>query len=82
MPAPAPARPVPPGPHHLVLCRNVLIYFERHAQEDLLRRIHESLASGGILVLGKVETIMGDLRSLYDPVDTRERIYRRRPEST
>lgn len=72
--------PIPPGPHHLVLCRNMLIYFERHAQEDLLRRIHASLAPDGVLVLGKVETIMGELRSLYDPVNTRERIYRRREE--
>lgn len=73
---------VPPGPHHLVLCRNVLIYFERHAQEDLLRKIHESLSPHGTLVLGKVETVIGDLRAFYEPVDTRERVYRRRSEAS
>lgn len=68
----------PPGPHHLVVCRNVLIYFERDAQDALLHRMHEALVPGGYLVLGKVESIIGELRTLYEPVDLRERIYRRR----
>lgn len=68
----------PTGPFHLVVCRNVLIYLDRHAQERLLRRFHDVLAPGGFLVLGKVETIIGEPRDLFAPVDTRERIYRRR----
>jgi len=72
-------QPPPAGPHHLIVCRNVLIYFERDAQDLLFRRFHQALAPGGFLVLGKVESIIGELRTLFEPVDTRERIYRRRP---
>lgn len=67
-----------PGPHHLILCRNVLIYFDRPAQDELMRRFHQVLEPGGYLVLGKVEALAGDVRGLFDPVDMRERIYRRR----
>ena len=36
----------------LVLCRNVLIYFERKAVAHVARHLHDSLAEGGWLVLG------------------------------
>ncbi|MDQ3673233.1 MAG: protein-glutamate O-methyltransferase CheR, partial [Gemmatimonadota bacterium] len=41
---------------HLILCRNVIIYFEREAQDALFREFHRALAPGGFLVLGKVES--------------------------
>ena len=67
----------PPGGHHLVICRNVLIYFDRATQEALFDRFHESLRPGGILVLGKVETLLGPIRHRFAPIDARERIYRK-----
>jgi chemotaxis protein methyltransferase CheR len=67
----------PDGPFHLILCRNVLIYFDRTSQERLFTAFHSALAPGGILVLGKVETLLGDARSLFTTVDARERIFRR-----
>jgi chemotaxis methyl-accepting protein methylase len=63
---------------HLIACRNVIIYFDRTTQEQLFVRFHESLEPGGFLVLGKVETLLGATRSLFEPVDARERIFRRR----
>jgi chemotaxis protein methyltransferase CheR len=62
---------------HLILCRNVVIYFERAAQDALLRHFHETLEPGGVLVLGKVETLLGDARGLFTPVNARERIFRK-----
>ncbi len=62
---------------HLILCRNVIIYFEREAQEALLREFHRVLAPGGFLVLGKVETLLGDIRGLFSPVNARERVFRK-----
>jgi chemotaxis protein methyltransferase CheR len=62
---------------HLIICRNVIIYFEREAQDDLFSAFHRVLAPGGFLVLGKVESLLGDARSLFSPVNARERIFRK-----
>jgi chemotaxis methyl-accepting protein methylase len=62
---------------HLILCRNVIIYFEREAQDALFAHFHRTLAAGGFLVLGKVETLLGDARGLFSPVNARERIFRK-----
>ena len=69
--------PAAPGGFQLIACRNVLIYFDRDTQERLLMRFHEALAPGGFLVLGKVETLLGHVRSRFAPIDARERIFRR-----
>lgn len=67
----------PPKQFHLILCRNVIIYFDREAQDKLFTEIHASLREGGILVLGKVETLLGAARELFRPVSSRERIFRK-----
>lgn len=68
--------PAPAGPWDLVVCRNVVIYFDRDAQEALFERFHAALAPRGALFLGKVETLLGRVRGLYAPVDHRQRIFR------
>jgi chemotaxis protein methyltransferase CheR len=67
----------PRGPWHLITCRNVIIYFDRAAQDALIRRFFDALVPGGFLVLGKVETLLGASRSLFQAVDQRQRIFRR-----
>ena len=62
---------------HLLVCRNVVIYFEREAQDALFAEFHRVLAPGGFLVLGKVETLLGEARGLFSPVNARERIFRK-----
>ena len=64
-------------PYDMVVCRNVLIYFDRAMQERLFATFAEALRPGGILVLGKVETILGPTRDQLELVDARERVYRR-----
>ena len=73
------AEAAPSGGLHLITCRNVIIYFERPSQEPLMRRFHEALLPGGYLVLGKVETLMGPSRALFEVVDAGQRIFRRAP---
>ena len=62
----------------LILCRNVLIYFSREEQDEILRRFAADLPSGGYLVLGRAETLLGDTRRLFTIEDPAERIYRRK----
>ena len=69
--------PVPPVAMQLITCRNVIIYFDRDSQDALMRRFHDALAPGGFLVLGKVETLLGPSRGLFEAVDSRQRIFRR-----
>lgn len=61
----------------LLVCRNVIIYFEREAQDKLFAAFHRAIAPGGYLMLGKVETLLGEARSLFAPVNARERIFRK-----
>lgn len=69
--------PPPPGLWDVIVCRNVVIYFDRDSQEALFERFHAALAPGGTLFLGKVETLLGRVRGLYVPVDHRQRIFQR-----
>jgi chemotaxis protein methyltransferase CheR len=68
----------PPYPRtDLIICRNVLIYFSREEQANILQRFATSLPAGGILVLGKAEMLLGQSRQLFGAECAGERIYRR-----
>lgn len=69
----------PLGAMDLILCRNVVIYLDREIQDTIFRRLHEQLRPGGVLVLGKVETLFGSLRQLFRPIDNRARIFEKIP---
>jgi len=69
--------PPPRQAFELIVCRNVIIYFDRESQERLIERFAHALAPGGFLVLGKVETLLGPARALLESVDARARIFRR-----
>jgi chemotaxis protein methyltransferase CheR len=52
--------PLPFGePFHLILCRNVMIYFDRPTQVELVRRLAEHLVPGGYLMVGHSESLAG-----------------------
>lgn len=69
--------PAPEPPYTVVVCRNVLIYFSRPMQEALYLRFADALRPGGLLLLGKVETLYGKARERFESVDARERLFRR-----
>jgi chemotaxis protein methyltransferase CheR len=46
------------GEMHMIVCRNVLIYFNRDLQNHVLNLFFESLVQGGILCIGTKETLM------------------------
>jgi chemotaxis protein methyltransferase CheR len=47
------------SPMHLIFCRNVLIYFDKPTQHQVVSRLVERLAPGGYLFLGHSESIQG-----------------------
>lgn len=70
-------RDPPPANLDLLLCRNVLIYFDRELQDRLYRAFYEALRTAGFLVLGKTEILPLTWSQSFVPVDLREHIYRR-----
>jgi chemotaxis protein methyltransferase CheR len=50
--------PSPPGTFDLVLCRNVIIYFEPPAQRDVYVKLAAALGPGGVLMLGTCERLL------------------------
>ena len=44
--------------YHLIVCRNVLIYFTEEAKDDVFKKFYKSLAKGGILFIGSTEQII------------------------
>ena len=44
--------------YHMIVCRNVLIYFTEEAKEEVFRKFCKSLASGGVLFIGSTEQII------------------------
>ena len=70
---------------HLILCRNVLIYFSKPLQDRVLRLFSESLVPGGFLCLGTRENIaFSDVTDHFKPFNEELRIFqkRRQPEGT
>ncbi len=61
----------------LVLCRNLLIYFEKELQGKTLHNLYTALNPGGFLILGKTETVTDQMRDYFEVVDLKERIYRK-----
>jgi chemotaxis protein methyltransferase CheR len=61
----------------LVLCRNVLIYFNKSLQELVLSKFYNSLKNSGYLILGKVETLRVFKINKFKVINNRERIYQK-----
>ncbi|MBP3297861.1 MAG: protein-glutamate O-methyltransferase CheR [Lachnospiraceae bacterium] len=48
-----------PKDYHMIVCRNVLIYFTEEAKDEVFRRFHDTLLHEGILFIGSTEQITG-----------------------
>ena len=59
----------------LISCRNVLIYLQPSAQEQILSLFHFALRAGGVLFLGRSETV-GQFKDRFEPINKKQHIYR------
>jgi chemotaxis protein methyltransferase CheR len=63
---------------NVILCRNVMIYFDRPLQNRVHELFHESLERFGILCLGHKESIrFTEFEDCYEELDPQEKLYRR-----
>lgn len=63
---------------HVIVCRNVMIYFNRPLQDRVHHLLYESLAPEGLLGLGSKESIhFTPHEADYEVLDERERLYRK-----
>lgn len=63
---------------HLIVCRNVMIYFDKELQDHVHELLHESLVKLGVLALGNKESVrFSAVASHYEELDAEEKIYRR-----
>ena len=66
------------GEMHLILCRNVMIYFDKKLQDRVLNLFDLSLIRGGFLCLGGRESLrFSSLCGKYSELDRKNRIYRK-----
>ena len=54
----------PKGPFDVVLCRNVLIYFDTETRDHVVERLVERLGPKGLLLLGHAESLTGTRHGL------------------
>jgi len=67
------------GEMQVILCRNVIIYFNRELQNRVFRLFYDSLDIGGTLCLGTKESMrFADCAEQFDVIDRNQRIYRKR----
>jgi chemotaxis protein methyltransferase CheR len=63
---------------HVILCRNVMIYFNKALQERVHNLIYDSLITFGVLGLGNKESLRFTPREeFYEPLDGADRLYRK-----
>ncbi|MCE2894008.1 MAG: protein-glutamate O-methyltransferase CheR [Flammeovirgaceae bacterium] len=62
----------------LVLCRNVMIYFNQSLQNEVLKKFHESLFKYGYLAIGSKESLIWcDVASKFLVVNNEEKVYKK-----
>jgi chemotaxis protein methyltransferase CheR len=63
---------------HVIVCRNVMIYFDKSLQDRVHRLFHESLAPFGVLGLGHKESIhFTPFEDRYEELDAQEKLFRK-----
>ena len=67
---------------HLILCRNVMIYFDRLLQDKVFDLFHQSLATSGMLCIGSKESMQfSKIADRYSVMSDKACVYQRLPHA-
>ena len=62
----------------IVLCRNVMIYFNQNLQNDVLKKLHESIFKYGYLAIGSKESLIWcEIANKFIVANNEEKIYKK-----
>ncbi|MBF0406309.1 MAG: chemotaxis protein CheR [Candidatus Riflebacteria bacterium] len=62
----------------LVICKNVLLHFTHQERVNVIRMFHDSLCSGGYLVMEQTQPLPSELESCFEKVVTDAQLYKKR----
>ncbi|WP_243767457.1 CheR family methyltransferase [Paenibacillus agricola] len=66
------------GDMHIIICRNVLIYFDKHLQNHVFNLFNSSLITRGFLCIGSKESIeFSDIHTQFEAISSKWRIFRK-----
>jgi chemotaxis protein methyltransferase CheR len=66
------------GKYDLILCRNVMIYFDTEAKQKLLQKFYYSLNPGGYFIIGFYDTMLSMMdQNLFKAVNLDAKIFQK-----
>jgi len=70
------------GEMNMVICRNVMIYFDKDLQNKVIKLFYDSLVPGGFLCLGSKESLrFATIANKFDVTTEKQKIYRKKFEA-
>ncbi len=67
------------GEMHMIICRNVLIYFNKDLQERALKLFEKSLVRGGVLGIGSKESIsFSSIKNAFEQLSFDEKLFKKK----
>lgn len=67
------------GEMNMIICRNVMIYFDKDLQNKVIKLFFDSLVPGGFLCLGSKESLrFADYADKFETTSEKEKIYRKK----
>lgn len=70
------------GEMNMVICRNVMIYFDKDLQNRVIKLFYNSLVPGGFLCLGSKESLrFTEIANKFDVTTEKQKIYRKKFEA-
>ena len=71
------------GEMNMVICRNVMIYFDKDLQNKVTKLFCDSLVPGGFLCLGSKESLrFAEIANKFDVTTEKQKIYRKKFEAS